>query len=154
MIVKNVLTYVGLVLIQLITVVQLHMMLPTLRNKLICLSELWRLLSQLINVPSHTQKTTMICGYNTNTNLCHDRQSYYQYTTIRNHAVTSSDCQSHVRYLLDLFGPRSNRTTEPPQTIASLTELKHQNLVIRIQGLMQATALDQNIYGVWVYSPQ
>ena len=35
-----------------------------------------------------------------------------------------------------------------------LTDLGQQNYLIRIQSSMQATPLDQDFYGVWVYSPQ
>ena len=56
MIVENVLTYAGLVLVELMIKVQIHMVLPTIKQVLICLSELSQLPSQLTNVPSHIRK--------------------------------------------------------------------------------------------------
>ena len=56
MIVENVWTYAGLVLIELMIKVQIHMILPTMKELLICLSELSQLPSQLTNVPSHIRK--------------------------------------------------------------------------------------------------
>ena len=72
----------------------------------------------------------------------------------RYHAVTRNGCQSHVSFLLELSGPRSNRTMESPQTIVFLTDLGQRNYLIRIRSSMQATPLDQDFYGVCVYSPQ
>ena len=43
---------------------------------------------------------------------------------------------------------------EFPQPIAFLTVLGQQNNLLCIQGPMQATALDEDSHGVWVYSPQ
>ena len=69
---------------------------------------------------------------------------------IRDHAVTENDCQSHVHDLLELSVARSNRTIELPQTIAFLTGLEQQIYLIRVQESTQATALDQNVWNVWV----
>ena len=74
MIVENLLTYAGLVLIELMIAVQVHMILPTIKHVLICLSELRQLLSQLTNVHCHIQNTIKFCGYNTNTNHYQNRQ--------------------------------------------------------------------------------
>ena len=73
---------------------------------------------------------------------------------VRYHAVTRNGYHSHVSFLLELSGPRSNRTIQSPQTIVFLTGSGHQNYLIRIQSSMQATPLDQDFFGVWVYSPQ
>ena len=43
--------------------------------------------------------------------------------------------------------------TELPKlfdSLSFLTELGQQNILIRLKGHMQATALDQSVYGVWV----
>ena len=74
---------------------------------------------------------------------------------VRYHTGTTNDCQSHIRYLLELSGPRLNRNSEPPQHFALVnnSEKKTKNF-IRLQGPVQGTALDQNVYGVWFHIPQ
>ena len=56
MIAKNVLTYAGLVFIELTVVVQVNMMLPILKHVLVCLSEFRQLPSLLTNLLSHVQE--------------------------------------------------------------------------------------------------
>ena len=131
--------------------VPIHMMLPTKKHVLIGLSELRFLMQQLTDVPSH-KKTTKICGYNTINNIYHDRQNYYQNSMVMCQAVPGNHCQDHVRYLLEISGPRSDRTIEYPEPIAILTDLE-KNLTC-IESSMQATGLIQDAYGVWTYSPQ
>ena len=67
---------------------------------------------------------------------------------VKYHAMTRKDCQSYVRYIWEVFGPRSNRTMtmEPAEPIALLIVLEQQKNLIRNQGPMQATLLDQDIY--------
>ena len=95
--------------------------------------------------------TTKNCGYKSNTNHYHGPKSYYQRTMLRYRAVTRSDCQRHVRNLQELWVPRFNRPIEPPQHFAFLTDSEQQNNLNGIHSLMQATSLDQDVYGVWVY---
>ena len=73
---------------------------------------------------------------------------------VRYHAVNKNDCQSSVRYVLELSGLRSKRTIEPPQPVAFLADSEQQNNLIFNHGPMQATAFYQNVYGVWGYKPQ
>ena len=56
MVAKNVLIYAGLVFIVLTVVVQVKMMLPTLKHVLVCLSEFRQLPSLLTNLPSHVKQ--------------------------------------------------------------------------------------------------
>ena len=71
-------------------------------------------------------KTTKNCGYNTNTNHYHDRQSNCQNTMVRFDAVNTNDCRIHVRYLLEISELKRNRSFEPPQLIAFITDLYQQ----------------------------
>ena len=71
---------------------------------------------------------------------------------VRYHAVDNTDCQSLVRYLLEVSGPKFNQAIEPLHSIALLTDLEIQKILIRIQCLKQATPLDQHVFAVWVYS--
>ena len=73
---------------------------------------------------------------------------------VRYHAVTRNDCQRRTRFLFELSVPRANRTIVPPQTFALLAGLEQQNNLILIQGPMQATAVDKDVYRVRVYGPQ
>ena len=96
----------------------------------------------------------MFCGYNSTTKFYIDRQNYYQNTMVSYHPVTRIYCQSYVLYHLELSRPRSSRTIEPPQTIAFVNDLEQRINLFCIQGPMQATALDEDVHGVWIYSPQ
>ena len=60
MIAANVLTYTGLVLIEMTIVVQIHMKLPPKKQVLICSSEITQLPSQVTNVSCHIQKQLKI----------------------------------------------------------------------------------------------
>ena len=147
MTVENVLMCAALALIELINVVQIGMMLPIKKHVLIYIPELNQKLLQDTSVLSHT-KDTKICAHNANKNHYHDRQSYNQKTMLKYHALRYG-CRNHVRYLLDLPNKQFNRTVEPPKPIAFPTDSEGKN-----QGKLAATAFDQKIYGVWVYSPQ
>ena len=41
-------------------------------------------------------------------------------------AVNMNDCRIHVRYLLEISGLKRNRSFEPPQLIAFITDLYQQ----------------------------
>ena len=96
-------------------------------------------------------KDAKICGYNANTNHYHDRRKFYQIAMLRYHAVSHNDCQNHVLFL-HFRKKQFNTTAEPPKPIAFLTDSDQRQSNDTFQGKLQATAFDQDVYGVWVYS--
>ena len=72
----------------------------------------------------------------------------------RYHAISRSVCQDHLLYLLNLPNKEFNRTVEPANPIAFPTDSDQQEKMSEVQGRIQATAFDQDNYGVWVLNPQ
>ena len=69
------------------------------------------------------------------------------------HAVSRNDSRNHVRYIFDFPNKKFNRTVEPLKPMAFLTDSDQQESIGKIQGKLQTTAFDQDIFGVWAYSP-
>ena len=121
------------------------MMLSTKKHVLICLSELRQPLSQLTKVLSLRQKQLYIVDTTLTLTF-----SIIDKVTIRTHwlgimLLLGKACQRQIRYLIEFSSPRFNRTFEPLQPIAFLSDIEQQNNLVYVRGPMHATKLDQDV---------